>query len=216
MTDVTQLGGGFADSIPDPKPTTEALLNAAHSGAASARLVIIGGPPGVGKTAIAQALLPLLPNTFLIDKDQTAGGFILAAAALRGDAPSAAYGAPHYWQQLRPVEYAGPLAIACSNLVGTRQILLVGGFGPELGVHALWESLARKIAPTTLHILHLDPPPLEIWRTRLAGRGSRTDSPYFENMAQTLGTLPVWPGATRIDTNAPLHSVVQRTLDALG
>ena len=147
MTDIAKLGGGYADSTPDAKPTAEALLAAARPGASSARLVIIGGPPGVGKTAVARALLSLLPNTFLIDKDQTAGGFILTAAAQRGDPPASAYGTSHYWQQLRPLEYAGPLTTACSNLVGTRQILLVGGFGPELGENDLWPSLGKKIAP---------------------------------------------------------------------
>jgi len=215
VTDVSHLGGGYGESTPDPGPTVQALLQAARPGAPSARLIILAGPPGVGKTAVAQALLPLLPNTFLIDKDQTAAGFVLAAAAQQGDQPSTAYGTPHYWQKLRPLEYAGPLATACANLVGTRQILLVGGFGPELGVDTLWTDLRTKIAPTTLQILHLDPPPLATWRARIAQRGSRTDAPYFANLAQALGQLPVWSGATRIDTDAPLHMVVQRTLDAL-
>ena len=216
MTDVAKLGGGFADAKPDAEPTVKALLSVARPGSPTARLVILGGPPGVGKTAVAQTLLTLLPNTFALDKDQTAGGFILAAAALRHDAPDAAYGADHYWQKLRPLEYAGPLAVACDNLVGTRQILLVGGFGPELGVDALWQGIREKIAPADLRVIHLDPPALETWRTRMARRGSRTDTPYFEHLAQALGALPVWPGATRIDTNAPVHCVAQRTVDAIG
>ena len=146
MTDVAHLGGGYAESAPDSGPTIAALLRAAHSGSPSSRLVVLGGPPGVGKTAVAQALLALCPNTFLLDKDQTAAGFILEAAALRGDAPDAAYGTPHYWQKLRPLEYASALSAACANLVGTRQVLLVGGFGPELGEDVLWEGLAANIA----------------------------------------------------------------------
>lgn len=215
MTDVSHLGGGYAESQPDPGPTSKALLQAACPGASSARLIVLGGPPGVGKTAVAQALVSLLPNAFLIDKDQTAAGFILEAATLRGDAPSSAYGPTHYWQKLRPLEYAGPLSTACTNLVGTRQVFLVGGFGPELGLDSLWADLTQKIAPATLRVLHLDAPPLETWRTRMTQRGSRTDSPYFENLAQSLGNLPIWPGATRIDTDALLHTVVQHALDAL-
>ena len=176
----------------------------------------MGGPPGVGKTAVAQALLALCPNTFLLDKDQTAAGFILEAATLRGDTPDAAYGTPHYWQKLRPLEYASALSAACTNLVGTRQVLLVGGFGPELGVDALWEDLAANIAPATLCVLHLDPPPLDIWRARMVARGSRADASYFAQLAQALGNLPVWTGAVRIPTDGPLHSVVQRALNALG
>ena len=216
MTDVAHLGGGYAASAPDSGPTIAALLQAARPGSPSSRLVVLGGPPGVGKTAVAQALLALCPNTFLLDKDQTAAGFILEAAALRGDAPDAAYGTPHYWQKLRPLEYASALSAACANLVGTRQALLVGGFGPELGEDVLWEGLAANIAPATLCVLHLDPPPLEIWRARMAGRGSRADASYFAHLAQALGNLPVWAGAVRIPTDGPLHSVVQRAFNALG
>ena len=216
MTNVAHLGGGYAESAPDPGPTIAALLQAARPGSPSSRLVVLGGPPGVGKTAVAQALLALCPNTFLLDKDQTAAGFILEAAALRGDAPAAAYGTPHYWQKLRPLEYASTLAAACANLVGTRQVFLVGGFGPELGVDDLWKGLAANIAPSALRVLHLDPPPLDIWRARMAGRGSRADASYFANLARALGSLPVWTGAVRIPTDGPLHAVVQRALNALG
>ena len=216
MTNAAHLGGGYAESTPDPGPTIAALLQAARPGSPSSRLVVVGGPPGVGKTAVARAILALCPNTFLLDKDQTASGFILDAAALRGDAPAAAYGTPHYWQKLRPLEYASALSAACANLVGTRQVLLVGGFGPELGADDLWEGLAANIAPAALRVLHLNPPPLEIWRARMAGRGSRADAPYFAHLARALGNLPVWTGAVCISTNGPLHSVVQRALNALG
>ena len=216
MTNAAHLGGGYAESAPDPGPTIAALLQAARPGSPSSRLVVVGGPPGVGKTAVARAILALCPNTFLLDKDQTASGFILDAAALRGDAPAAAYGTPHYWQKLRPLEYASALSAACANLVGTRQVLLVGGFGPELGADDLWEGLAANIAPAALRVLHLNPPPLEIWRARMAGRGSRADAPYFAHLARALGNLPVWAGAVCISTNGPLHSVVQRALNALG
>ena len=215
MTNVAHLGGGYAESAPDPGPTIAALLQAARPGSPSSRLVVLGGPPGVGKTAVAQALLALCPNTFLLDKDQTAAGFILEAGALRGDAPATAYGTQHYWQKLRPLEYASTLSAACANLVGTRQLLLVGGFGPELGADTLWEDLAANIAPAALRVLHLDPPPLDIWCARMASRGSRADAPYFANLARALGSLPVWAGAVRIPTDGPLYAVVQRALNAL-
>ena len=39
MTD--HLGGGYAESTPDPGPTVQALLKAARSGAPSARLILL-------------------------------------------------------------------------------------------------------------------------------------------------------------------------------
>ena len=38
-----------------------------------------GGPSGVGKSSVAKALVRLMPETLLIDKDHTAGGFVLQA-----------------------------------------------------------------------------------------------------------------------------------------
>ena len=158
MSDSARLGGGYASSSPDPRPTAQALLASVSSGDPSARLVVLAGPPGVGKSSVAKALVRLMPETLLIDKDHTAGGFVLEAAHLRGDGPEAAYGAKHYWQKLRPLEYAGPLRLACDNLVGHRQVLLVGGWGPELGMDDLWNEIHQRLSPSRLIVLHLDPP----------------------------------------------------------
>ena len=57
---------------------------------------------------------------------------------------------------------------------------------------------------------------MDIWRARMAGRGSRADASYFAHLAQALGNLPVWPGAVRIPTDGSLEGVVQRALNALG
>ena len=215
MTDVTQLGGGYAESRPDPEPTVKAVLNAARAGSAHAHLAILCGPPGVGKSAAAAQLAEFVPHSFCVDKDTTAAGFILQAARDRGEPTSAAYGTDHYWAALRPLEYAGPTALACANLVGTRRVFLIGGWGPELSVAHLWTDLQQKIAPARLSIFHLDAPPLETWRARMAARGSRSDSPWFDDFAAAVTGLPVWEGAVRIPTNQPLRAVTQAILDAL-
>ena len=215
MTDVAQLGGGYADSEPEPQATVRAVLEAARPGGAASRLIVVGGPPGVGKSAVAARLVELLPNAFWLDKDISSAGFILAAAQSQNLPSGQAYGTEHYWQVLRPCEYAGPTALACANLVGTRQVLLVGGWGPELGVPALWTGLRQHIAPARLCVVHLDAPPLEIWRRRLAERGSRSDSPWFENFAAAVTRSPVWEGATRLATDRPLREVVQGVFNIL-
>lgn len=216
MNDSAQLGGGYASARPDPYPTASAVLAAARTGSPHARLIVLAGPPGVGKSSVAAELIGLQPESLLIDKDRTAGGFILEAAALRGDAADRAYAADHYWQKLRPLEYAGPMRLACDNLVGRRQVLLVGGWGPELGLYALWSDLRQRLHPAALCVLHLDPPAHAAWRARLAARGSRCDAPYFEELARHTGNLPVWPDAVRLSAEGRLENVVQRALDALG
>ena len=215
MSDVSQLGGGYAESAADPLPTAAAVEAAARPGSAESRLVILAGPPGVGKSAVAAGLVAALPNGFWVDKDTTAAGFILQAAAAAGLEPSAAYGTPQYWGRLRPLEYAGSIGLACANLIGDRVVIQVGGWGPELGVEALWPRLAQRIAPTRLEVVHLDPPPLEDWRQRMARRGSRCDSPWFDRFAQAVGALPVWDQARRINTDRPLRQVVQAVLQSL-
>ncbi|MCC7262870.1 MAG: hypothetical protein IT369_10145 [Candidatus Latescibacteria bacterium] len=215
MTEVSRLGGGYAESRPDPGPTVEALLRVVRPGAAGACLGIIAGPPGVGKSALAARLLTLAPRSFWIDKDFTAAGFVLAAARQAGQPETSAYGTPAYWENLRPLEYAGPLSLACANLVGDRLVLLSGGWGPELAVPALWEGLREGLAPARLRVLHLDAPPLEVWRARMAGRGSRSDSPWFEHFAATLTRLPVWQGAMRLGTDRPIDAVAAEAWRAL-
>lgn len=209
------LGGGYAESRPDPGPTVEAVLGAARAGAAAARLIVLAGPPGVGKSAVAGQLTRLTPNSIHLDKDWTAGGFILEAARDDGRGEGSAYGGDRYWHHLRPLEYAGAMTAACANLVGRRTVFLVGGWGPELAVDRLWTGLRTAVAPSTFQVIHLDAPPLEVWRQRLAGRGSRSDSPWFEDFARAVTAPPVWPQAARIATGSTLNEVVQLALDAL-
>ena len=215
MTDPSRLGGGYAESQPDPHPTAAAVLEAARPGAGTAHLVVLAGPPGVGKSAVAGLVISSLPHSFAVDKDQTAAGFILQSASDRALPETAAYGSTHYWHRLRPLEYAGATALACANLVGTRTVLLIGGWGPELGVKGLWTDLARRVAPARLSVIHLEPPPLEIWRARMAGRGSRCDSPWFEGFVAALSDLPVWTGARRIGTDGELMGVGATVLEAI-
>jgi energy-coupling factor transporter ATP-binding protein EcfA2 len=215
VTDSAPLGGGYAESEPDPSPTVAAVLEAAKSGSADAHLVVLAGPPGVGKSTVAARLVRLLPNTFWLDKDTTAGGFVLQAAADAGLARAQAYGRPHYFSTLRPLEYAGPMAQACVNLVGARRVILVGGWGPELGVPQLWTGLQQRIAPARLAVIHLDAPPLEAWRQRMAARGSRSDSPWFEQFARSVTHMPIWRGALRVSTDAPAAAVAESVLSSI-
>ena len=217
MTDVAHLGGGYAASAPDPGPTVTALL------ASRPPRQPIFPPRGLGRAArrwqnsrrpsSSRAQPQHLSSSTKTKRPRVLSSKRPHCGATR---PTRLTARRTTGKNLRPLEYASALSAACTNLVGTRQALLVGGFGPELGVDSLWEGLAASIAPATLCVLHLDPPPLDIWRARMAGRGSRADASYFTHLAQALGNLPVWAGAVRIPTDGPLEAVVQRALDALG
>jgi hypothetical protein len=213
---VAGLGGGYAARLPDPALTVAAVLEATRPGDPDAHLAILAGPPGVGKSTTARRLVELLPGSLWLDKDTTASGFVLQAARDGGVDPGQAYGTEHYERCLRPLEYAGPVALACANLVGARLVILVGGWGPELAVPELWSGLQSRLAPSRLTVIHLDPPPVEEWRRRMRARGSRTDSPWFETFCETVTRLPVWSGARRVPSGQPLPALVQSLLDLLG
>ena len=214
--DVSRLGGGYAAAAADPAPTVAALRQAARPGSAAARLVILGGPPGVGKSTLGARLLELVPGSLHLDKDWTAAGFVLNAARQSGLDETRAYGTPLYWSTLRPEEYAGALRAACANLVGRRVVLLIGGFGPELAVPALWPDLTERVAPSRLTVLHLDPPPPEVWRARLEQRGTRFDGPgEFARFAGAVCRFDVWEGAVRLDSTLSAPGLAQEALSHL-
>ena len=212
---VSRLGGGYAESTPDAGPTARAVLEAAAPGAPGSRLVVVAGPPGVGKTALATRLLEAVPGSLCVDKDDAAGPFVLEAARQEGVPEAEAYGTEYYWQRLRPLEYSGAVATACANLVGRRVVFLAGGWGPELAFPSLWPALGAALAPARLTVLHLDAPERESWRRRLQARGSRSDSPWFESFAASVTSQPVWEGAVRLATDGPPAAVAQAALDAL-
>ena len=214
--DVSRLGGGYAGSVADPVPTVTALLEAAHAGSKASRLVILAGPPGTGKSTLGDGLLRVIPESLHLDKDCTAAGFILDAAKDSGIDANQAYGSSHYWTTLRPLEYGGALRVACANLVGRRVVLVSGGWGPELSVTQRWEGLSASIAPSRLTVLHLDPPPPEVWRARLVRRGTQLGGEAdFARFAAAVCQFDIWNEAIHLDAALTPNALVQSALSRL-
>ena len=215
MNDASALGGGYVNSKPNPMPTIKTVLKVAKSGSVGAQLIIIAGPPCVGKSLLGSLLVRKIPESLVLDKDLTAGGFILQAASANGQPSHNAYSSDYYWKHLRPIEYAGPMAVACENLVNQRRVLLVGGWAPELGVATFCNDLEKLIEPSRLIVIYLNPPDINEWQQRLKNRGSQSDSEYVNTLVRTMGNLPIWSKAIRLSSMLPPNVLAQAGFNAI-
>ena len=82
----------------------------------------------MGKSPLGSLLVRKTPKSLDLDKDLTAGGFVLKAASVNDQPSHNAYSSDYYWKHLQPIAYAGPMAVACENLVNQRRVLLIGGW----------------------------------------------------------------------------------------
>ncbi len=93
-------------------------------------LVILGGGPCAGKTAIAHALVRAIPNAILLDKDFILGDWVdrlLLTTQSAVDRDSA-----FYWKDVRPLEYRTLEAIAYDHLLMHKLVVLDAPLAPEL------------------------------------------------------------------------------------